>query len=222
MFLKFSFCNYGIAFSTYYFDLNSRYGIQFTASDQSYAERTKHFIFLVGATSSMEENWQTFLRAAKKFAETKRGQDPSVAHLASLVLFSTRAAIAFRDAALTEDLFDDVQIPFSGDKTSFSAALTVVCEMLEKQLSRIPAVIVLISDGDDAFPQKELKKLCEDSIWKRIDSFWAVGFGPQALSGNLLGMAQWMVKGHVEKWHFRNPKDFGELVDNYAEIARES
>ena len=61
--LSFLFCTFQL-----FFDMQSTYDIQYTASDQSYAERTKHFIFLVGATSSMGYNWQYFLRAAQKFA----------------------------------------------------------------------------------------------------------------------------------------------------------
>jgi hypothetical protein len=53
-----------------------KYGIQFTATDQSYQERTKHFIFLVGATSSMEDNWHYFLRAGQKFAGKIRSRPP--------------------------------------------------------------------------------------------------------------------------------------------------
>eukprot|EP00026_Physarum_polycephalum_P000181 Phypoly_transcript_00181.p1 GENE.Phypoly_transcript_00181~~Phypoly_transcript_00181.p1 ORF type:complete len:2011 (+),score=311.30 Phypoly_transcript_00181:88-6120(+) len=207
-------------------ELCDEYDIQFTASDQSYQERTKHFIFLVGATSSMEDNWHYFLRAGQKFADTKLAQDPSVSHLASLALFShhtTKLFPVFRDCVLTPELFETEthsHLPFAGDKTSFSVALRFLYEILEKEASRIPTVVILLSDGDDSFPQAELHELCDDSIRKRIESFWTVGFGAKGAQGALVGIAQWMEKG--ERPHFLNPRDYSELVDYFGEIAQET
>jgi len=207
-------------------ELCEGYGIQYTITDQSFSERAKHFIFLVGATEGMRKNWQYFIRAAKAFAETKTTQDPYVTHFSSCIGFSHRAKIAFRDVPLSDENFDSENLQalfsFSEDKTLFSAALGSVIELLEKQTSRMPAVIILVSDGDEAFPQKELKRLCEDQIWKKIDSFWALAFGNRARHGTVMGMAQWMVKGYREKWHFKNPKDYTELVSHYEQIANET
>jgi hypothetical protein len=201
------------------------YGIEYTTSDQSYSERSKHFIFAVGITESMRTGWPYFLRASRKFAESKLTQDPSVSHSVSCITFTQRTAVPFQDQVLYEDLFHSdtlfPQLPFTGEKTSFSSALGEASEIIERHTSRIPVVLILISDGDGAFPHRELKRLCEDSVWKKLDSFWAVGFGNKALHGTLMGIAQYMVKGYKEKWHFRNPKDFTELVDHFDDIANE-
>lgn len=201
------------------------YDIKYTVSDQSYTEKAKHFMFVVGATNTMKAGWSSFLRAGTRFAETKQLQDPSVAHLSTCILFSETTSLSFHDVVLSEDLFSIHRFPppFSNhEKTSFTAALRVVLGLLEKHTSRVPVVIIMISDGDDAFPHRELKKMCEDGIWKKIDSFWGVGFGSKASQGTLMGMAQWMVKGYREKWHFCNPMDLSELVEQIDAIANET
>jgi hypothetical protein len=188
---------------------------------------------LVHTNAITLENLQTNAFYFFKFfffflAEIKLEQDPSVSHLTSLVLFAHRTSKLFEvfsESVLTPELFEASAygpMPFSGDKTSFSVALKLLHSLLEKEASRIPAVIIILSDGDDAFPQKELQKLGEDDVRKRIDSLWTIGIGAKATQGTLLGIAQWMEKGEGEKSHFSNPQDYTELVDHYAEIANET
>lgn len=201
------------------------YGIQYAVADQSYTERSRHFYFIIGTTASMRAGWESLIRAGNKFAETKRIQDPAVSHFTTCITFSESISTPFQDVVMTEDFFSIHTLPTpytSSERTNFSLAMKTVLGMLDKYTSRVPVVIIMISDGDDAFPHKELKRMCEDGTWKKIDSFWGVGFGAKSIQGTVMGMAQWMVKGYRVKSHFCNPKDLTELVDLFEAIAKDT
>lgn len=197
------------------------FDIQFTTKDQSYTERAKHFVVAVGTSPAMKTGWQHFLGAVRRFVENKALLDPEVVHTTTCITFANRAAIPLHDVALTDDLFNPVTFAFpqSCGEPSFAIAISAVLEVVEKHTHRTPVVVIFLSDGEDGFPHKELKNLCQDKNWKKIDSFWAVAIGSKVSHGTLSGMAQWLAKGDQKKGQFRNPKAHTELVEVFEEMA---
>jgi hypothetical protein len=197
------------------------FNIQFTTKDQAYTERAKHFVIAVGTSAAMKNEWQSFLKAAKKLVEEKCLLDPEVTHTTTCITFANRAAIPFHDILLTEEQFNETNSPFPptcGDP-SFSNALSAVLEVIEKHTKQSPVVVILISDEEDGFPHKELKNLSQDTNWKKIDSFWTVAIGPKLSQGTLAGMAQWLSTESQRKAHFLNPKAYADLVAVFEEMA---
>ncbi len=155
--------------------------------------------------------WEGLIAAVKEFAKRK-SQISLIQHAASCITFTEKASLAFT-TSLSQMPMEQLSAIRPSGGTSFSAALAKVVELVEQANSHSAIVVIFMSDGKNKYPEDQVANLLKDSNFKKLDSFWAIGF--EENSAILRKMADSM-KG---KGQYRNPKDIDSLINEYIEVA---
>ena len=202
-----------------------KYGMKFVMANtlRSIEHMSYHYILLLDGSGSMHgKPWQDLLDGVREFVGYRLSIDSNDRF--SIIIFSAHANIVYFNQEA--DCVDLSMVQFPGTQTNFAEAFSTVHSVIT-QAERNPTSnnsttnntnhklrysIIFMSDGEGDYPDRELTRLLEN-YRPLIERFWTVS----------LGQTKMEILEHINQTMggaFLNIEDSQDLIDTYAEIAR--
>jgi len=198
--------------------LCEKYKMKFvTANTAQAAPKPFHYILMLDASGSMSGRpWNNLLDGVKEFIKIR--MDSDLADRITIVVFDDNATYAFFNVDIKT--IDITKIKFTNGSTDFGNAFNLVIRAMQSvQLPNsasnsagdLEYIIIFMSDGQADFPNSQLETLL--TMKAKINQFWTVALGKTEM--DVLEQINQKMGGT-----FKELKDSADLVDVYAEIAR--